>query len=189
MRLFKSRNRTDEYHDVSSVVANENDPNVKIVSCSSQQEFHSNDNESGNKTTEPNQGHSGGYNDDDDDKNQKKVSRSFDRIQNYSNCNENNIPKSVKETDNKRTDKFTPIPDCDKFDETVPASFHCGTSNDSSTTLAETTIKTTTITTITTTSEAATLMEKNIPETLQRSNSTSDFINNLFGMFTRITLD
>lgn len=178
MRLFKSR-KSGEYNDVSSVVANENDPHVKIVSCSSQQEFHSTENGSlNNKTIDPNECPStndhasdGEHNDDD----QKNLCGSFNQIQNHSIRNHTTIPYSLKHTDNHCNDKFTPIPDCDKFDE--PA--HHNESQPNSSATAANTITATTIA-ATTTTTPATLA--NMPETMQHSDSTSDFINELFGM-------
>lgn len=200
MRLFKSR-KSGEYNDVSSVVANENDPHVKIVSCSSQQEFHSNiENGCVNKTIKSNEcpstnGHFEGDNNDDDGDgdgdDQKKLCASFNQIHNHSIRNQNNIPYGLKKTDNNHcNDKFTPIPDCDKFDEPVSASAHNeSSSNNSSTTataaaVAKTTMMTTTITASTAAigiDGSGTAIATNIPETL--SDSTSDFINELFGMF------
>lgn len=199
MRLFKSR-KSGEYNDVSSVVANENDPHVKIVSCSSQQEFHTNENGSVNKTINPNEcpstnGHFEGDNNDDvdDDDDQKKLCASFNQNHNHSIRNQNNISYGLKKTDTHCNDKFTPIPDCDKFDEPVSASAHNESSNNSSrtaatakTTMTNTTITTSTAPTITVgvgIGGGGTAIATNIPEALQHSDSTSDFINELFGMF------
>lgn len=135
MRLFKSR-KSGEYSDVSSVVANENDPHVKIVSCSAQQEFHNNDTQpSADKP--PDEHSSNGYFDE-----QKK--------------HVNNIPYGVQPSDICSTDKFTPIPDCDQIDEPhndTPAA--CVHTDEASATINQ--------------------------ETTFPSDSTADFINELFG--------
>lgn len=212
MRLFKSR-KSGEYNDVSSVVANENDPHVKIVSCSSQQEFHTNENRSVNKTIDPNEcpstnGHFEGDNGVDDDDGEKKL---FNQNHNHSIRNHTNtVSFGLKKVDNHANDKFTPIPDCDKFDEPVLATVHNESSNNSSTktttsktatavTTSKTTMTTATITMSTATAVTAaaatggggggTAIATNMPETLQHSDSTSDFINELFGMYGKITLD
>lgn len=191
MRLFKSR-KSGEYNDVSSVVANENDPHVKIVSCSSQQEFHSTENGSINKTIDPNEcpssqqqhHHTNGDGDNDDD-DSKKLCATFNQMQNHSIRNHNHIPYSLKHTDNHCNDKFTPIPDCDKFDE--PA-IHSESSKGSSTTAKAANAIVTTMTpntTTTSTTPAIAIETANMPETVQHSDTTSDFINELFGMFAK----
>lgn len=211
MRLFKSR-KSGEYNDVSSVVANENDPHVKIVSCSSQHGILSNENGSVNKTIDSNEhpstnGHSEGNNHDrddrdgDDDTDDEK--KSFNQNHSHS---VRMVSYGLKKVDTQCNDKFTPIPDCDKFDEPVlGVTVHNESSNNSSTT-ATTTAKTTASTaaasktamtaTITMSTAATataggggTAIATTMPETLQHSDSTSDFINELFGMYGKITLD
>lgn len=154
MRLFKSR-KSGEYSDVSSVVANENDPHVKIVSCNSQQEFHNDENNIQNGST---------------DSQQQQQQKQPDINDNPTNCyfdeqkkQHNNIPYSLKSSDNSCTDKFTPIPDCDQIEELANIHYESSSDNSSTTTAA---VATTTAMT---------------QETKLHSDSTSDFINELFG--------
>lgn len=190
MRLFKSR-KSGEYSDVSSVVANENDPHVKIVSCNSQQDFHSNgtsiENGGIDKPTDTNESPStNGFHSVDE---QKKLCGSVNEINNYSIHHHNNIPYSLKPTENGCMDKFTPIPDCDKLDEPTPAHYESSTSvhKDSATETTMTTSTTTATATATATATTITTTSTN-QEILQHSDSTSDFINELFGISTAILL-
>lgn len=164
MRLFKSR-KSGDYSDVSSVVANENDPHVKIVSCNSQQDFHSNRDsiEDGtiDKTIDANDNPTNCFIETDDQK--KQLYSSVNQIHSHTNSN-NNIPYRLKPTDN-CTDKFTPIPDCDQIiDE--PTSVHNEHYDVPNSTLHIDHLST----------------APNNPETQSASDSTSDFINELFGI-------
>lgn len=166
MRLFKSR-KSGEYSDVSSVVANENDPHVKIVSCNSQQAFLNNgdtiENGSTDKTSidaNENPSPTNCFIETDDQK--KQPYNSINQIHSHTNPH-NNIPYSLKPTDN-CTDKFTLIPDCDQIDETALANAHYEAPNS----------------TIHTIEHSSTTV--NNPETTSTSDSTSDFINELFGI-------
>ncbi|XP_031633399.1 putative uncharacterized protein DDB_G0282133 [Contarinia nasturtii] len=127
MRLFKSR-KSGEYSDVSSVVANENDPHVKIVSCNSQQEFQNDDNiQNGN-----------------DDHQQLEANENPS-----TNCyldEQKRNSHGLKTIDsNSCTDKFTPIPDCDQVEETANSHYEISTQSDNLTTTTtnnqETTLK------------------------------------------------
>lgn len=167
MRLFKSR-KSGEYSDVSSVVANENDPNVKIVSCNAQQEFHNDD--------------SSGIQNGTNDNHQQQLPQ-FDANDNPTNCyfdeqkKHNNIPYSLKSSDNNScTDKFTPIPDCDQIEETVNIHYDTSSINSSSTTSATVATTVAMATTMSSSSSTATTQETKL-----HSDSTSDFINELFG--------
>lgn len=182
MRLFKSR-KSGEYSDVSSVVANENDPSVKIVSCNSQQEFHNDTNgiQNGSATAivdNNNQLQQQA------DANDNLPNGHFDEQQ-KKHIHHHNISYNLKASDNTCTDKFTPIPDCDQFDEPTNNQYDESSSDNSST--VTTTTESTTAATIssalaatsepTTTTTAMATMQ----ETKLHSDSTSDFINELFG--------
>lgn len=144
MRLFKSR-KSGEYSDVSSVVANENDPHVKIVSCNSQQEFQN------------------------DEKNIQNGNDDSQQIDIGENSTTNSYPDEQKKNYhahnlkvndiNNCTDKFTPIPDCDQIDESANNHYEMSMHTDELTTTSST---------------------KN-QEIKLHSDSTSDFINELFG--------
>lgn len=154
MRLFKSR-KSGEYSDVSLVVANENDPHVKIVSCNSQQEFHNDDNNIQNNanTDKPNDTTNGYFVVVADEQQKKQFHQT-----NHS------IPYILKPADNCCTDKFTPIdPDCDQINE--PATNYYESSTNAETTAAAT--------------RADTLIKSQ--ESSPYSDSNSDFINELFG--------
>lgn len=186
MRLFKSR-KSGEYSDVSSVVANENDPSVKIVSCNSQQEFHNNANfiQNGSATTAA-----------DNNNQQQQQSDANDNFPNgqlneqqKKHIHHHNIPYSLKSSVT-CTDKFTPIPDCDQLDEPTNNQYD-ETSSDNSSTATTTTESTTSATMpsestaeaegMTTMTTTTIMTMATMQETKLHSDSTSDFINELFG--------
>lgn len=138
MRLFKSRKSAD-YSNVSSVVANENDPHIKIVSCSTNQIQHANSSNLHNNNIERNgkssaekmDGQVKTYSVTDDQKTKHFDSNHFaihHIDQSFNNNNNNNTSlsysyqqNSSKTIETKYSDKFTPIPDCDKIiDESSP---------------------------------------------------------------------
>ncbi|XP_055311092.1 uncharacterized protein LOC129573927 [Sitodiplosis mosellana] len=161
MRLFKSR-KSGEYSDVSSVVANENDPHVKIVSCNSQQEFHNDANNIENGSAADN--NQSQQQQQQPDANDNSTNGFLDEQKKQLHIHHNNIPYSLKSSDNGCNDKFTPIPDCDQIDESTNIYEDTSSDNSSTTTAAKTS------------SAAAATMQ----ETKLYSDSTSDFINELF---------
>lgn len=174
MRLFKSR-KSGEYSDVSSVVANENDPSVKIVSCNSQQEFHNDANgiQNGSATVDNNN-----QLQQQSDANDNLPNGHLDEQKKHS--HHHSIAYSLKSSDNTCTDKFTPIPDCDQFDEPTNHQYD-ETSSDNSSTATTTTESTTAATMPSASAAEATTTMASMQETKLHSDSTSDFINELFG--------
>lgn len=165
MRLFKSR-KSGEYSDVSSVVANENDPHVKIVSCNAQQEFHNNDqNDSGDKqpTESDNPSSNCGYALDEHKQHPQIINQTT-----HSN-HHNNISYNLIPNDTSCTDKFTPIPECDKIDETITTHYECTASTyDTQHNQQQ--------------NSTATAKHQETHQHSTSSDSTSDFINELFGI-------
>lgn len=155
MRLFKSR-KSGEYSEVSSVVANENDPHVKIVSCNSQQEFHDDESSAQNanidKQTDAN------------DNNSNNCYFGADEQKKQFHQTNHAIPYTLKPIDINCTDKFTPILDCDQVNEPVKTQYEISPSTDPMTTTKG-------------------------DQTQLHSDSTSDFINELFGIVHNFTFN
>jgi len=122
MRLFKSRKSAD-YSNVSSVVANENDPHIKIVSCSTNHHQTNAQNNNNNVTHDSKakiDGTSKSYLANDDQKTKNHFdSNNFDRIDQCHNTSNHftyqQHHQNGKSIDTSYVDKFTPIPDCDKI--------------------------------------------------------------------------
>lgn len=178
MRLFKSRKSAD-YSNVSSVVANENDPHIKIVSCSSNQIQHSNSSSlhnnnniefDGKTLAEENHGQVKTYSVTDNQKTNHFDSNDF-AIHHINQSFNNNSSSylysyqqnSSKTIEAKYSDKFTPIPDCDKIiDESSLAHKYEQIQDRSITDDSVSAVKTS--------------------NQQQHHDDSSDFINNLFGM-------
>lgn len=178
MRLFKSR-KSANYCNVSSVVANENDPNIKIVSCSTNQIQHSNSSSlhnnnnierDGKTTAEKSVGQLKTYSITDDEKTNHfdssafvihHIDQSFDNnSSSYLYSYQQNSSETVEA---KYSDKFTPIPDCDKIIDESSLGHKYDQINDRLITDDD-------------------LIDVKNSNQQQQHQDSSDFINNLFGM-------
>lgn len=168
MRLFKSR-KSGEYSDVSSVVANENDPHVKIVSCNSQQEFHNTDqHDNGDKQLAESENSSSNCLFALDD--HKKHPNSINQTHCQSNQHHHDISYHLKQNDSGCTDKFTPIPDCDKIDQPIATHYETSSASTHDNHIEYNSTSTAT-------------QQDSTHHLHSSSDSTSDFINELFGIF------
>lgn len=168
MRLFKSRKSAD-YSNVSSVVANENDPHIKIVSCSTNQIHHSSGLHTNNHLARDSKTSAGKcdgqiktYSVTDDQKTNHFDSNDF-AIHHIDQCFNINSSKTIEPN---YSDKFTPIPDCDKMIDESSLGHKYDQIHDRS---------------ITDDDLAAVKTAPNQQQP-QHHDDTSDFINNLFGM-------
>lgn len=180
MRLFKSRKSAD-YSNASSVVANENDPHIKIVSCSINQIQHSNssclyDNNNiernGKTSTEKSDGQAKTYSITDDQKTNQTNDFAIHNIdQTFNNNNSLSYLYSYRQNSSKAieakySDKFTPIPDCDKIIDESLLEHKYDQIQDRSIT----------------DDDLSTVKSSNQQQQIKHNDDSSDFINNLFGM-------
>lgn len=180
MRLFKSRKSTD-YSNVSSVVANENDPHIKIVSCNTNQIQHSHSSSLYNNNKIERDGKTAAEKSDiqvktfsttDDQKTNHFDSNDFGNHNIDQSFNNNGSSylysyqqNSSKAIEVKYSDKFTPIPDCDKIIDESSLGHKYDQIQDRSIT-----------------GDDLTAVKSSNQHQQQHHDDSSDFINNLFGI-------